>query len=199
MQEDILRAVLEVARHEGFEGMTMSRIAEEAGVAKGTLYLHFQDKRELVQAAVGSVLDPLVAEVLERTEEKIDLPEPFLGIARTVLGYFERERSFFQMYSRQRYLAQTYAERLEDTHYQVIHRAISALVRRCVADRELHCVDPDIAALYWVEGISGMISRRLLGRASVPVEVEAERFVRLFLYGATGAGGEGGKAEGRKG
>lgn len=53
MNEDkqglILRAATEVFCEQGFEAASMQAIAERAGVAKGTLYLYYQSKGDLVE------------------------------------------------------------------------------------------------------------------------------------------------------
>jgi AcrR family transcriptional regulator len=41
-----------IARH-GLAGASMSAIAEEAGVAKGTLYLYFEDRDDLLDQSAG--------------------------------------------------------------------------------------------------------------------------------------------------
>lgn len=52
MSEDkqslILRAATEVFCEQGFEAASMQTIAERAGVAKGTLYLYYQSKGDLI-------------------------------------------------------------------------------------------------------------------------------------------------------
>ena len=48
-----------IARH-GLAGASMQAIADEAGVAKGTLYLYIEDRDDLIEQAVGRVFDELV-------------------------------------------------------------------------------------------------------------------------------------------
>jgi len=50
MQEHILEACLSAFIKHGFANTTMSKIAQEAGIAKGTLYLYFDSKEELTHA-----------------------------------------------------------------------------------------------------------------------------------------------------
>ena len=46
---------------ESFDSATMSRIAAEAGVSVGTLYLYFKDKEELRRAVTESRADMLLS------------------------------------------------------------------------------------------------------------------------------------------
>jgi len=49
MKVDILKASLNAFLKYGFHKTTMEKIAKEAGIAKGTLYLYFSSKEELTQ------------------------------------------------------------------------------------------------------------------------------------------------------
>jgi len=50
IKKDILEAVVKILTHDGIQGLTMERVASEAGVAKGTLYLYFKDKQAILEA-----------------------------------------------------------------------------------------------------------------------------------------------------
>jgi AcrR family transcriptional regulator len=49
-QEQILRAAAAVIIRQGYDKTTMSDIADEAGVSRGTVYLYFKGKEELFEA-----------------------------------------------------------------------------------------------------------------------------------------------------
>lgn len=51
-RESLIGAAEELLREEGWEGATMERLARKAGVAKGTVYNYFRDKRALLVAVV---------------------------------------------------------------------------------------------------------------------------------------------------
>lgn len=52
-REEILRAAVEVYAHYGFEGATIERMAQEAGVSKSLVLEYFTNKQELVKAIVN--------------------------------------------------------------------------------------------------------------------------------------------------
>ncbi len=49
-REGLLRAGVEVAAREGLAGMSVNRVVAEAGVAKGTFYVHFRDREQFIDA-----------------------------------------------------------------------------------------------------------------------------------------------------
>src|SRR5262249_22363761 len=62
-REAILAAALDEFSARGFAAARLDDIARRAGVAKGTIYLHFRDKEALFQEIVGSVMGPFVGTV----------------------------------------------------------------------------------------------------------------------------------------
>src|ERR671936_2343476 len=68
--EAILAAALDEFAAQGFAAARLDDVARRAGVAKGTIYLHFRDKEALFQELVRSVLSPLVGmlETIARTD-----------------------------------------------------------------------------------------------------------------------------------
>ena len=58
----ILAAALTVFAGHGFAGARLDDVAREAGVAKGTLYLHFADKEALFRGLVEQNIAPVLAD-----------------------------------------------------------------------------------------------------------------------------------------
>ena len=76
----IRRTALATFLERGFEGTRMAEIAARAGLAKGTLYVHFADKEVLFE----SVLQQLISEPLARLQAE---PAP---AAETIRARLER-------------------------------------------------------------------------------------------------------------
>ncbi|EIE97071.1 TetR/AcrR family transcriptional regulator [Saccharomonospora glauca] len=66
--ERMLDASAELLDEVGYEGLTTTLIAKRAGVAVGSLYQFFPDKRAVVQALTQRNLDRFIAAVNERLE-----------------------------------------------------------------------------------------------------------------------------------
>src|SRR5579871_2425618 len=62
-REAILGAALDEFSARGFAAARLDDVAKRAGVAKGTIYLHFRDKEALFQEIVRSVMGPFVGTV----------------------------------------------------------------------------------------------------------------------------------------
>ncbi|MET7362112.1 TetR/AcrR family transcriptional regulator [Streptomyces sp. NPDC005562] len=70
----VLRAAEEIASSAGLEEMTITGVAERAGVSVGTIYRRFEDKEQLVNALTERMLDrreEYVAEQLRTAEPSL--------------------------------------------------------------------------------------------------------------------------------
>jgi AcrR family transcriptional regulator len=76
-RDAILGAALDEFSERGFAAARLDDVAKRAGVAKGTIYLHFRDKEHLFQEIVRAMLAPLVGS-LEALGHS-DLPMRELG------------------------------------------------------------------------------------------------------------------------
>jgi AcrR family transcriptional regulator len=65
-RDAILDAALDEFSVRGFEATRLDDVAKRAGVAKGTIYLHFNDKESLFQELIRSKMAPVVG-TLEAT------------------------------------------------------------------------------------------------------------------------------------
>jgi AcrR family transcriptional regulator len=86
-RDAILAAALEEFSANGFAATRLDDVARRAGVAKGTIYLHFEDKEALFQELVRSMLSPLVGNV-----EAIQARDvPFRVVVEHIFGLFVTE------------------------------------------------------------------------------------------------------------
>jgi len=67
-REAILAAALDAFVERGFAATRLEDIAAQAGVAKGTIYLHFADKEALFQELVRTNIGPLIAQLARPPE-----------------------------------------------------------------------------------------------------------------------------------
>lgn len=62
-QEAILEAAAQVIARKGYQRATVKEIADAAGIAPGTIYLYFEDKRDLLLSIAEQVVDLMPKEV----------------------------------------------------------------------------------------------------------------------------------------
>jgi len=86
-REAILFAALDEFSVRGFAAARLDDVARRAGVAKGTIYLHFRDKEALFQEIVRSLMGPFVGTL----EGVFRADVPLRTIADEVVDLFVRE------------------------------------------------------------------------------------------------------------
>ena len=79
-QRQILRGAAAVFSQDGYEGASMSRIAAQAGVSKGTLYNYFDGKAELFGAWVAGECEAKLAHVFDTADPDGDPVEGLRAI-----------------------------------------------------------------------------------------------------------------------
>ena len=91
----IMQAALKVFSRKGYSPAALEEVAREASIAKGTLYLYFQDKADLFSSTILFVIDRLVEIMRENISESMGPLEMMRSIAYTELEYFSQNTEFF--------------------------------------------------------------------------------------------------------
>jgi AcrR family transcriptional regulator len=186
VEEFRCRAICEAAQRvvgrKGLEKATVDDIAREAGVAKGTVYLYFRSRDEIIEKTIGAAVDELLAR-LQRAAEG-DGPGPFAQALERVLtaqfAYFDENRDFFRLY----FASGEYSEerRLRQSRRYRLHLdQLVALIKRGRRRGELKGLEPERAAIAIAGAARDLILRRLHEKEPPPPEADA-RFLRDFLF-----------------
>ena len=142
--DQIYEASLRLITREGLAGLTMSKLAKEASLATGTLYIYFKSKEELL----NKLYHKLQLESSERFMQGYSQEEDFLkGLKKMWLNYLKHrienyEKSvFMEQYYRSPYISpreMVMAESLKKPVHQLIRRGKNeGLVRPDLDDEML--------------------------------------------------------------
>lgn len=178
---EILQAATSVLATGGFETLTLEQVAKEAGVAKGTLFLYYRNKEELVLAVfsamaktLGSTLGGLAASAIP--------PEELLR--RTVLAlieHFDKKRDITG-YSGGLPLAGPSKEKLR-ARFASNMEAIAASLKLCARGGLLELEDPLFSASALFGLCRGSNSYARAAGRSLPAEERVRRITAIFLDG----------------
>ena len=67
-RETIVEATLALLAEEGYDGLTIAKVARRAGVANGLINYHFDGKEHLIEQAEARVLDKLLVQIRGQLE-----------------------------------------------------------------------------------------------------------------------------------
>jgi AcrR family transcriptional regulator len=144
-KEAILRAAERVFGDKGFERASIAMITQEAGVAQGTFYLYFVDKKAVFVALVEELGHALRAALREATVglmHRIDVEhEGFRAFFRFVAGHRDLYRIVRQAEFVDEAAYHAYYERLAEGYARGLRRAMHAgQIRRADPDRLAYCL-----------------------------------------------------------
>lgn len=193
-RDAILAAAFTVFARQGYTQAGVQEIADEAGVAKPTVYSHFGDKEDLFRHAMTAAADAVLAENLAILE-RLRAGTPDLGAAFEDVGYRMVRVCCGDRAHALRWLTFGQVARFPDLIVDVQERT-STRLRDALADRlarltvagELRDHDPELAADQFLALLTGPLeARSRLGTRAVPVAglraiaaAAADTFLRAY-------------------
>jgi AcrR family transcriptional regulator len=184
----IQEATMRVIARKGMASATMQEIADEAGVAKGTIYLYFRDRDELVE----KTFETAIAQLSDQIDEALDRPgsfeEKLRGVMTAKFAFFSHNREFFRLYLSLRMPEgsperQRRQQRTCRPQYRQRVDKLSSVLTEAIQRGELREVDADRLALFIIEGSTAVILERLTEEASPAENADIDLLVGLIIDG----------------
>ena len=185
-------AAVRVIAEKGLAGATMQAIAEEAGVAKGTLYLYFENRADLLQNAAEATYSEIMERLRAVLAQELGFADKIRALVVAMLEFVDSHRDFFRLYVAVRYAESDIAEgsRLErptTSHYQVYLGQLTKLLEEAIEAGQVGAVDPTKLAIFMTEGINAILLHRLEEADPPEPEAEAAWITDLLISGMTPA------------
>lgn len=187
-KEGIYKAVEEIIAEEGIEGLTMSRLAERAGMAKGTIYLYFKDKNELVQSAIDYSLSPLREGAIKILESKKDPEIVLKEHTRFVIDFFKKNRSRFRVMQyrlNQQYKINPHCNPKVKEDFQLSVQRVAEVIDRGIEQNKFRKINSRTFAHMYIKSDIAIITRYLcIEEDETPdIDADAELLIDVFLNG----------------
>ncbi|MGH9421761.1 MAG: TetR/AcrR family transcriptional regulator, partial [Thermoanaerobaculia bacterium] len=96
--QGIREAAMRVVARKGYDHVTVQDIADEAGVAKGTVYLYFKSRDDVLEKTMSVSFEEFHALIREAIGRGGTFRECVERVIEAQLGYFERQQEFFRLY-----------------------------------------------------------------------------------------------------
>jgi len=182
-RDSLHEAAIRVITRKGLEGLTMDHVAREAGVAKGTLYLYFRSKQDLVASTIHTVLRPLADEMIALLDGPLPPEEKMRRLPLLHLGYFDRHRDFLCILLYERNGTPSVGRRRAATRYQKSLEKLTGVIREGIRLGIFRPLDAGKVAGMFAEASIAMIHQRLWREHPGPLEDDAALLAELFLDG----------------
>ena len=184
---EILDATCRVVSQHGFQGATVDRVAEEAKIAKGTIYLYFQKKDDLLKAAVEQGMENFANQVRAEVKEVTTPLEKIVRLVEASLELSDSKRDFFKMLLLERNFLAASPHHPEASHMLDLYldyiRFIEETIQEGVNAGVLRQHNTEASAFALNESIRGCFQQRALGLTARTAVEDAEILLDLLLHG----------------
>lgn len=187
--ETIKDAALRVIARKGLAGASMQEIAEEAGIAKGTIYLYFKNQEEVLQAAVDGAILQLHETLLETLHSEGTFRERLGRVIFAHLEFFETHRDLFRVHMAAKFPEgidsdQVRCDRSTRPCFNDYLNNLTQFLKEAMDGGEIRQMDPRRIALFLEEGLLSVLLQRIQSTEPNPtLEEETEWMTTLVLDG----------------
>ncbi len=179
---EIVDAARSVFARKGFVRGIMDEIAEEAGIAKGTIYLYFRSKQEIYRAVLHHDMEFLTKDTLERIDAAKNLKDKIRAFTLARLENAEARKEFFRIMDTESASLSLTRSQYRDWLREPVLRLASA-IEDASRRGEIRPVSCEKAAWIIADMTRGTIHRRLL-EPSDTLPREDSEFLLGFIWAA---------------
>ena len=182
-REAIFEGAVAVLTKYGLDGATMDRVAEAAGIAKGSLYKYFRTKKELLQFVHNRVVEP-VQEALRHLveEEQCPAPEKLTRITRRWREHLMDNRPLFEFLINDRTAKATLLDS-EMTARALAVQQVAAIIEQGIKEGTFRPVDPLLVGDMFVAAAIGMVEHEFRSGQVRAVDEAVESLIDVFING----------------
>lgn len=190
-QAEILKAAIKVLAVQGFQQTKIHDIAQEAGVADGTIYLYFKNKDDLLVKLFEDVMQQ-VLDILRRALSKYTKPEDRLRcFLRTHLHMVEEEPDIAKIISVVLRQSTTFIQEYENTQFGEYLGLLHDILQQGMAEGVFRTdIDPVITSRALFGAADELALAWLLSRHKIPLEKTSDILANMVLHGLCQEGGK---------
>lgn len=178
MKEGIYEAAVAVLVRDGLEAMTMERVAEEARVAKGSLYNYFENKTDLLEFVHERTIDPLRQGAQETIDADSPAKEKLEEFISMCFQYMEARRGLFNFLFNEHAIHKFIREPKSEGG-----RHLAVIVRQGIKEGVFRPVDPEFYGTLLFGAIRQMFEEQLANDRPWAVEDMTRAAMSFFLDG----------------
>jgi len=186
----ILDAVEVLLARFGYRKMTVEDVAREVGIGKGTIYLHFPGKEELILSHIDRIADRVVDRLRAIAASPDPADERIRGmLLARVLVRFDAVSRYSQGLGDLLSSVRTALLARREKYFAAEAGVFAGVLTDGVRTGVFHCPDPEAAARVLIQSTNSLLpfnlSVRELGRRE-DVERQAADIAALLIRGLTG-------------
>ncbi|MEA4884997.1 MAG: TetR/AcrR family transcriptional regulator [Clostridia bacterium] len=182
------RQILDASEHvfaeNGFHTSTMDQVADAAGVAKGTIYLYFASKKELL----SELVEDRIAKLTGLTESAISGVQDVPGKLRAIVGahfqFYAQQREFMGLLTGQLGLVSPEVGTLVMKATASLTAMIQSVISEGIDSGAIHSMFNPTRLTFALQGLSHATAYEWMASDShVPPEEVADEAYQVFIRG----------------
>lgn len=186
--QQILAAAVRLFAKNGYRGTELQVIADLAGIAKGTIYLYFDTKKELFLAAVEHAFERLAERIGREVEAASGPVEKVKAVVRAYIGFFEEDRPLVEIIAQDRGEFRSHAE---ETYFGLVSENVDRLediIREGIVQGVFRPVNPRQATETLINLLTGTMYTHMVGKSQADSADATDAITDLLLHGIVSEG-----------
>lgn len=181
-RQSICDAAMRVVARKGMKDVTVQEIADEAGVAKGTVYIYFKSRDEILQRTMDGAITTLVDKLTYACRECKTFRDVLESRVRTQLQHFEDNRDFFRIYLA---MSEPFGERRLKKHatYRTYIEQVERIVAAAIERGEIRAASVPRLAIAIAAVVREIVLNRIIEREPPPLEDDVRFAVEFIMQG----------------
>jgi AcrR family transcriptional regulator len=166
----LIQTTLQLVLEKGYDAITIQEITDQADLGRGTFYIHFKDKEEVVWTAIQEMILEMEKEAHKRYAQVLPPQVEFYGLLN-IFGHAEKNRDLYRVMFGAKGSALLTA-RLQDLLVEIFLYDIRNAPRP--RDPTVNAPDEIVAQM-----ITGLISRLIFWWLETPNNYTAEQMAAI--------------------
>ena len=182
MKEKILQKATDMFLNFGFKSVTMDDLANEMGISKKTIYIHYQNKTELVEESTSYLFDTISKGIDHICSLDKNPIKELYEIKKFAMLHLKDEKSSPQ-YQLQKYYPKIH-ESIKQRQFEVMRECVLDNVKRGVSlgiYREN--LNIDFVSRIYFSGVTSIKDHRLFPIETFPVTELMDNYLEYHLRG----------------
>ncbi len=93
----LLNASLDLFKEKGVSATSIAQICQKANIAKGTFYLYYKDKEDILRALTKRISSTIIEDAYEQLGEKKGFIEDAIGMADYLMNMFQNDPGLVEL------------------------------------------------------------------------------------------------------
>jgi AcrR family transcriptional regulator len=181
-REDILDAAAQVIRKKGFNGASMSAIAEAVNLQKASLYHHVASKQEILLALLDRAIDMLTERISPLAAQSVPAHEKLRGMIHVYLQLMAENADLASvlLFEHRSLEPKQHARHIPNRdRFEALWRDV---LSEGVKSGVFVCPDPEVAARALL-GILNWTITWYRPKGALSIQQIADQYIELFYHG----------------